>query len=398
MKFGLSTLLPKIFNERWVQFMSVVDSILDDLQTELVEPILYQYDIDNSTNQQIIDNIKYFGYTPSYLDGYSSTTEYLIREFITLSKRIKRRNNVESYELVLKIFFQKGTIYPLYYDIIDQQYIPYEDWWGIVESLKTIDTLDSDKDNLLYYSTNFFDDSSFFDSGVPFDYDIAIYGNPHRTNLPTGYLDTPELVETLDQFYKIKNITRYIYVSIICRKLLIDNYFFNFNAMTSLLYDLQNLHRPTEVLYFFPKVYLYTKNDKTETQIEIEKYDKSSITNINSIWIKDTLNDVQYIRYGIGYLNDVSTVYDLIEPTEEYTISQMYIKEKTDTVLSFFTQIIQNVKTFSFSEIGLYNIYNELIYYACFPSIIFPDNINGGNEIYIKLDTEENINIFYTNL
>lgn len=399
MKFGLNTLLPKIFSQRWIQLMSVVDSILNEIQTESINIILDQFDIEKATNEQILDEIKFFGYEVSYLDGYTSTKEYLVRQYLSLDKRKKYRNLKEAYETILKIYFQKGTVYPLYYDVVSEYYIPYENWWNIIETLKIINILDSDKDNLLYYIAPYLDDSSLFDSFISFDYDVAVYGSPKKTNLSTAYLDTPDLIETLDQFYEIENITRYNYIQIICRKLLSDDSFFDYYSMFSFIYDMNNNHRSTEVLYFFPKIYLYTKNDNTETNIEIEKYDKSLLKNINSILLSGTLEDTQYIKYGTGYTDSsLIGITQLINQTQSFTISQVYIKEKTENILSFFTKVTKNVKAFSFSEIGLYNIYNELIYYACFPSIIFPDNINGGNEIYVKLDTEENVTNFYSTL
>lgn len=398
MKFGLSTLLPKLFSERWIQFMSVIDSVLGDLKDELVSPILNQHDITKATNDQIINAIKYFGYVPSYLDGFSSTTEYLTREYVTITDRIKKRNTKESYELVLNIFFQKGTVYPMFYDYVQDIYLPYLTWWDFSESTKTVNSLDPDKNNLLYYINTELDNGTTFDSNTHFDYAIAVFGSPKKTGLPEAFLDTPELIESLDQFHNIENMTRYIYVQMVCRKMLTDDSFLDFNAMTSLLYDLNDLHRPTEVLYFFPKVFLYTKNDNTETNIEIEKYDKTITKEIKSIMLSGTLEDVQTISYGTGYSQDLTGITSLVNLTQPFNLNHMYIKEKVPNTLHFFTTITANIKAFSFSEIGLYNIYNELIYYACFPSIMFPDNINGGNEIYIKLDTETNINNFYATL
>ena len=398
MKFGLSTLLPKLFSQRWIQMMSVVDSLLSDLQDQLIEPIFNQYNVDTATNEQILNDIKTFGYELSYLDGFSSSREYLIRQYISLGRRIKGRGIKDSYEVIQRIYFQKGTVYPLYYDNISRYYIPYETWWDLYENLQIITTLDSEADNLLYFSPQYFDTQENFDNGVSFDYDVAVYGSPRKTKIPEGFLDTPELIETLDQFYEIQNLTRYVYVQIICRRLLGDSEFFDLNAMTSFIYDMNKNHRPTEVLYFFPKIYLYTKTDKTQTDILFEKYDETSTKNMRSIWLSDTMEDVQYIKYGTGYRDVLSGITDLVEQTQSYTINQMYIKEKTPIILSCFPIITRGVQTFSFSEIGLFNSLNQLIYYACFPSIIFPDNIRGGNEIYIKLDTEENITNFYNKI
>jgi len=398
MKFGLNTLLPKIFSERWKQLMLVVDSILGDLQKELIEPILNQHNIETSTNLELIDSIRYFGYNVISLEGFTSTKEYLIRQYVTLGSRLKTRNLRNSYDSILKIYFQTGTMFPLYYDSVQRIYIPFETWWTFLENLKITDNLDAEKDNLLYYIPTFLDDYTFFDSGFIFDYDVAVYSIPQKTGVPKGYLDTPEIIQTLDQFHEVQYISRYIYVQMVCRKLLTDNCFLDFNEMSALLYDLNNLHRPTEVLYFFPKVSLYTKNDNTETNISIEKYDKSSTKEIKSIRLSGTLEDVQSIRYGTGYATNLVGISSLINETKIYSILNVYIKEKTPISFNFFPKIIPNVKAFSFSEIGLYNVYNELIYYACFPSIIFPDNINGGNEILIKLETEQNITEFYTHL
>lgn len=400
MKFGLSTLLPKSFSARWTQLMSVIDSILEDLQTEILDPIRDQHNISKASNEQILDDLKYFGYTPYYSEGFNSSKEYLTREYTTISDRIKKRNIKESYELILKIFYQKGTVFPLYFDYVENIYVPYEIWWGLLEDLVIVDTLDSDKDNLQYYTSLFFDDGSLFDDGTPLDYQVAVYSSPRKTNLPEGFLDTPEIIETLDQFFEIQNITRYISVQLICKNMLSDTSFFDFHEMSALVYDLKKNKRATEVLFIMPKMYLYTKDDYTATSTVIQKYDQSITKNINSIYngAIGTLQDTTYIRYGTGYSDDASSVISMIEQTVEYTLSQVYIKERSDDVFNFSTKITRipvPSTAFSFSEIGLFDTYNRLIYYACFPSIIFPENTNGGNEIYIKIDSETNVNNFY---
>ena len=86
MGISYKSLLPKIMQStRWGQFIDAFQNVIDEIVTNVVEPIKTRFQYNLMTQTELLDMAAKLGYTITYLDGYTSSNLYFKKEILSIS-------------------------------------------------------------------------------------------------------------------------------------------------------------------------------------------------------------------------------------------------------------------------------------------------------------------------
>ena len=92
---------------RWGEFIEAFQSLIeDDFIPDKIEYIFNQFDIEEATEEQLVDLAYRLGFELSILTGYTSTTDYLQKEIRTIVARIKSKATRGGYRNINYIFVE----------------------------------------------------------------------------------------------------------------------------------------------------------------------------------------------------------------------------------------------------------------------------------------------------
>ncbi len=382
----LTQLIPSnLKKEQWIQFFQAFQSILSEIKVEKIDIIKTQYIIEQMTQDQIINLANQFGHFIYSLEGYTSEIDYLKKEVLTIIPRILNRNTRKGYKYLGHIFNLVPEIYPLLY--IDDSYLtPYTSWWDSNENLDVVDILDKEGDNLLFMIPKKADDPSIqIDAGQSSEQFIYIYDKPKNEGWDLVHLDSGDIFPNLDMEAQLNSITRHMLLQFKYRFVESKTQYMSKNTAKVFYLDASKIKRKTEILYFEPYLTINTKEDKTVTNQEIEKYDKSDVTYLKSQLYKDNLNGIVTVRIGDGSQNFSSPVGDVGNLLYNLDVSgSLDVEEESAITFKFRPKITQKQKLKDMTEIALWNSSNECILYSKFPEVVYEDEMY--NSIFFDIN------------
>lgn len=177
----LRDLLPlPLRGTRYTQLMDAGEELLRQFKAEKIDRFLHKYDYELSDDENLAQLLKTKGETPFTYGGYSDTRSYIERKNKIYQALRRFRSTTSGYDKIMELFFYKGGAYPM--RVVDDNLTfgvirnPLEGTSGATESVT-----DNDGDYILYY-----------DGGVP------VPNPPQPSGLPPLYMDTPDLIQTLD--------------------------------------------------------------------------------------------------------------------------------------------------------------------------------------------------------
>lgn len=376
----LTQLIPSnLKKEQWIQFFQAFQSILSEIKVDKIDIIKTQYIIEQMTEDQILNLANQFGHFIYSLEGYTSEIDYLRKEVLTIIPRIINRNTRKGYKYLGHIFNLVPEVYPLLYE--NSSYLtPYTSWWDSNENLDIVDILDKDGDNLLFFIPKKADDSSIqIDAGQSSEQFIYIYDKPKNEGWDIIYLDEGDIFPNLDMEAQLDNITRHLLLQYKFRFVESKKQYMSANTAKVFYLDATKIKRKTELLYFEPYITINTNDDKTVTNQEIEKYDKSEVTYLKSQLYKDNLSGIAYIHIGDGSQKFNSPVKDVANLVYNLNSSgEIDIEEQDNLTIKFRPKITQKQKLQNMSEIALWDSNSGCILYATFPEIVYNEDMYGS--------------------
>lgn len=174
---------------RWGELIEAYQSVLSELDEDLIEKMLNQYDLDNATITDYQNLLYRFGWNYSTYVGWTSQLEYFKRQALTCVDRIKYKNTRRAYLDELYVFNLTGDVYPLKEET-DETLTPYLDWWTSPEVREDLDQkLDPELPNILYIIPYGVDRGFALDVGYTFDEVTIYYDDPIDMGGNRTYLD-----------------------------------------------------------------------------------------------------------------------------------------------------------------------------------------------------------------
>jgi len=253
-------LLPtQLRDTRWADILTVVGSILEDIKVAKIDIIKTQNQIMNMTEDQLVQFALNFGYTIQYLDGYTSTIDYLRKEVYTIIPRILNRTTILGYNPIFTIFNLGGNVYPMTYSGMTLHLTPYETW-STSDEITDLppDTLDADGDFILFtLPIGYLEDLIELDGGGALDSELPVYDDPAHSTKPAITLDDP-LFLALDVTSALAEVTRHLIIKY--SHIYAENAteFLSMDTLLAFYIDVLNQKRRTEVIYFEPNLEIAT--------------------------------------------------------------------------------------------------------------------------------------------
>jgi len=384
MAIDYKKLLPSILRDtRWGQFMEAYQSIIADIKTEKIDPILDQFDIEKMSETELISACDRFGFNLSVYEGYSSTTPYYIKELLTIVPRILYKNCRKGYWCIYYVFNLIGDIYPVMKNF-DTTLEPYTTWWVDNENPVIFEALDDGDPNILYYIYANFDTSFSFDSGLTFDKKFPVYSSTPQKNIPDTTLDADDFL-TLDGTSDIDLIIRYILFSFKFMYIENEDEFLSIYSVKALENDVKQHKRGTEYIIYEPSLIINASTSELITTYTSE--DGLSIATQNSILIGTDLSDISKIRFGTGRHTTINgSITDVQTFSFEIDYSDFTVLDSNLLAFKMRKTLYERQKMEgSFSEIAIIDSGSNCVLYSKFPTIHFPVNLfsNIKFEIYI---------------
>lgn len=357
-------------NTRWGELIEAYQSIVGELDDDLIKKMLDQYDTDVATITDYINILEGFGWNYSSYDGWTASLEYFKRQALTCVARIKYKTTQRAYKNEFYIFNLIGNVYPLQ-RLVDDTLEPYIEWWSDPETGEIINILDSEDDNVLYNIPLRFDGGFELDSIYTFDSTIAYYDNPKTSGLGPAYLDTPSTIIRLDQSSILDDLTRFILIQYEFNKVEDASYFLSTNSVKALYNDIKLIKRLTEQVYFEPILKLYYNTDgsvKTTTYLNFEQ-DGESVGEMKTILMDDQFTDLNKIIVGDGSHSTIDgTITNVVSPVQ--TITSANIVPDTENPRTEFRKALNDKDQFvDFSEVACFDSSDNCFFYATFPMV-----------------------------
>lgn len=378
-------LLPKTLQEqlRWSQFISVVQSIIEDIRINKIDIIKTQYQLEHMTEQQLIDLASTLGSVIVSLDGYTAERTYLLKEVLTLIPRILNRNNRPGYQTIFQIFNLVGEIYPMYLNSFSKL-VPIENFWEYNETTIIVDTLDSGGDFVLFKIPNTSNRNQTSNSGLTSNMYFEVSETPKESPINNTTLDDFDNFPHLDLEPFLETLTRHIVGTYQFKFVENTTEFMSENTLKAFYSDILAHKRRTEVFYFEPKLVTETTDDGNETIETYQVYDASASTTVNSILIGTDFSDVSKIVFGTGSHSVLDgTITSVKFKIYEWDIDNFedYLSDSTH----FYgrRKITQKNTMFNFKEIALLDSLGNCIYYVKFPWIKYLSDSKFYSNIYL---------------
>ena len=372
MNINFKNLLPHIMRDtKWGELVEVVQSVVQTIYDEKINPLTLLYNLQNTNTTEIKKIISFFGYPLLTAEGFTSSLTFLRRQLYSIIFRISNKNTKLAYEIIFKIFYYIGNVYPL---VKESDYlIPDEYWWENVENLDTPTTLDAEIDNILYYISLMTDVGLKVDKGYMVDYMHEISAGKSKY-LPQ-YLDTINL-PFLDYFINTYNYTRHILISFTPFYIESESIWVSENTFKIFNNDCIQNKKEVEVLHYEINLPISINIDQTERIVSLTNYDKSINSSIISII---NINFLDLINFDYLILKNSQIEEQLIFEKENIKIINI-----SNNNLKFRNKIYAKSKIISFDEIYLKNESLETLLYARFPKIEIPINIYTNIQININ--------------
>lgn len=314
-------LLPKIMqNTRWGDFVDVYQSIIQDVKSNKIDPILKQNTQYASYNELI--NLAYFyGFNLLTLSGYTQTEYYLKKQIETLVKRVKYKTNKKSYYYTSYVYDLISSVYPMTVTSVGTLIGKLTTLYDPASQIKyAVEFLDPEGDNLLYYITALYsgiDETNFtsLDSITTLDEQTPIYDSPRSYGLQATTLDSDTFL-SLDPATSgagepgkgalITNITRNILYSYYHKFLENSTEWMSSNTLQVLKNDIDQIHKATEVIYYEPHLRFNTQSGIITNQV-YTNYNQTTSGVVESILLTGkSLIDAGFIQFGVGKQTSLS--------------------------------------------------------------------------------------------
>jgi hypothetical protein len=372
MNIDFKKLIPSNYRiGRWGELMEVVQSVFEEIKADKIDIIKLQFDIEQMTDQQILDFGNSIGYQINYRDGYTSTTAYLKKEVLSIIPRILNRTTSVGYAFIFNNFNLTGNVYPCFLEI-DLSLDPFINWESSNE-LDTATTLDQEADNILFYN-----------NGTP------IYQIPISTGLPAAFLDPDPGVtpETLDENTILSTITRHILVSYVFNYVESATEFMGLNTVNSFYGDLWYNKRRTEVLHLEPKLEINT-NSGTITNTVYSVYDMSTSGIIQSKHQFGNLTSgyIDTIEFGNGEYETISGIVltGVNNLVSTYLASDFQVLSQGASRYNARPILTKTGKFTTFTEFALISAVSGCVYYAHLPEITYDNKFYSSIQLDINL-------------
>ena len=379
--------LPSIMQQtRWGTLIDVWQEIVyNNIKTNIVEKIINQYDIDLMDETDIQGLFQYFGYNCLTLTGYTETFDFIKKELFTLVPRIQKKSTQDYFILQGIPFNLISNAYNLYYDTINNNYIPnLTNEYSVIYGTEVLDR----EHYYLFLDYIFKTDQNNivdFDPIIQTDnvYAIEQY---QPIQLSETYLDEYDFSQ-LDSLLYITQITKNILFIYYHKYVENENEFLSENTLKSLVNDINQFKKLTDRIYYTPELQISINQNKELTIQPLYNYQLQKISSIKSILISDDLNSPLRIRFGKGAHTTIDTsITDVFDFYFEKSIeNDCFIIEQENNTLSFILKI-EELQHFDYiTEFILINKSNNAMVYATFPKIQWLDNMYSSIKIIINV-------------
>jgi len=379
--------LPSIMQQtRWGTLIDVWQEIVyNNIKTNIVEKIINQYDIDLMDETDIQGLFQYFGYNCLTLTGYTETFDFIKKELFTLVPRIQKKSTQDYFILQGIPFNLISNAYNLYYDTVNNNYIPnLTNEYSVIYGTEVLDR----EHYYLFLDYIFKTDQNNivdFDPIIQTDnvYAVEQY---QPIQLSETYLDEYDFNQ-LDSLLYITQITKNILFTYYHKYIENENEFLSKNTLKSLVNDINQFKKLTDRIYYTPELQISINQNKELTIQPLYNYQLQKISSIKSILISDDLNSPLLIRFGKGAHTTIDTsITDVFDFYFEKSIeNDCFIIEQENNTLSFILKI-EELQHFDYiTEFILINKSNNAMVYATFPKIQWLDNMYSSIKIIINV-------------
>jgi len=379
--------LPSIMQQtRWGTLIDVWQEIVyNNIKTNIVEKIINQYDIDLMDETDIQGLFQYFGYNCLTLTGYTETFDFIKKELFTLVPRIQKKSTQDYFILQGIPFNLISNAYNLYYDTVNNNYIPnLTNEYSVIYGTEVLDR----EHYYLFLDYIFKTDQNNivdFDPIIQTDnvYAVEQY---QPIQLSETYLDEYDFNQ-LDSLLYITQITKNILFTYYHKYIENENEFLSENTLKSLVNDINQFKKLTDRIYYTPELQISINQNKELTIQPLYNYQLQKISSIKSILISDDLNSPLLIRFGKGAHTTIDTsITDVFDFYFEKSIeNDCFIIEQENNTLSFILKI-EELQHFDYiTEFILINKSNNAMVYATFPKIQWLDNMYSSIKIIINV-------------
>ena len=379
--------LPSIMQQtRWGTLIDIWQEIVyNNIKTNIVEKIINQYDIDLMDETDIQGLFQYFGYNCLTLTGYTETFDFIKKELFTLVPRIQKKSTQDYFILQGIPFNLISNAYNLYYDTVNNNYIPnLTNEYSVIYGTEVLDR----EHYYLFLDYIFKTDQNNivdFDPIIQTDnvYAVEQY---QPIQLSETYLDEYDFSQ-LDSLLYITQITKNILFIYYHKYVENENEFLSENTLKSLVNDINQFKKLTDRIYYTPELQISINQNKELTIQPLYNYQLQKISSIKSILISDDLNSLLLIRFGKGAHTTIDTsITDVFDFYFEKSIeNDCFIIEQENNTLSFILKI-EELQHFDYiTEFILINTSNNAMVYATFPKIQWLDNMYSSIKIIINV-------------
>lgn len=394
---------------KWGDLVQTAGEFLEGFkETELskIENLFSLEDLDFGKTKIICD---FFGHPLSSLEGYTKTEEYFKRQILTLIIRKINKRNLESYKKTGWIYYLNAMAYPTYKAGLGDYFLVFNEFWESDENSDFSNSafmFDSHLPNILYVlegqKESIIDDE--YPIGVlPDNYktdDGLFSDDPLNPIMDAGggnikYYKLTGFVEVLDNNFpylpnnspftfdgdlgfdgevinnSLSRIVLFHFTQNYCEN---DEEFLSRNSSIALEGDLRQIKDLTSSICFEPCLMLNLDSSGDEN---IEKYGtfnnlKEKTAVIKSKMYKHFNNPFDYvetIKFGDGRLEDLNGATNLKSSLISYGVDDYVIEKKDYNYCHIRKKIVPTDDVFDYSEVGFFDMYGDLIFYACFPFV-----------------------------
>lgn len=368
--------------DRWAEFVSVFQDVTKEFTEDNINILLDQFNKDLMDQDDFINLSINLGWDIIYGEGWTSNLEYFKRQCLTIVPRILNKTTRNSYAYNFWPFNLVGDVFPFYESDATGSFSlePFWDFWDLNEDPDSILTLDSGLDNILFYSKESIESSSFQFDGDALNQQFPIYGTPRIDGFPLSFLDSNN-PPTLDDTSRIRFITRNILVTYAFPLIENSNEFLSSETLRAFYGDTQRLKRVTETLYYEPVLDLQYNTDNTSVTTSYENFEQTETANQETILIGSVLDfeNVTSILLGSGQVADINIgPYCVDGVVLEIGSGDIIYDEETLTVPFFRKRTRSEDIIPDFTEACFLNEASGVILYSKFPEIKYDSNMNCG--------------------
>ena len=353
--------------ERWGEFMEAFQDLSGDLLDEKIKLLVTQYIDEEMTDDDYKNLINLFGWELSSYEGWADDSEYFRRQALTAVSRIIYKTTRKCYKDEFYIWNLWGDVYPLVKNI-DNTLEPFEYFWDSDENPNTVDILDPSADNALYFQNYTFDGLFKFDEGQTFDQKYTVYFKPIASDLLEAWLDSPEIVRTLDEQSQIDYLSRQLLLQYRFKLAEDTTQFLSANSMRAFNNDVKQLKRKTERVYYEPILEInYNGTSGSTYTTEYETFDRTDTTEQQTFFRASNFSQLSSIHLGNSFHTIIDdSISGVASLSEVIPVSNLEIEQESD--IWYIRRILYDFQeTYDFSEIALYDSISGCFLYSTFP-------------------------------